>query len=102
MRMTEHGASRSAAPHDAQQREISLSLLSLKYKQVEWTSVKTLPTYYKRYAARVRVKQIREADFKKWKYQAITLRNECSAGKITVEEYIQWMEDSFPNRKPKA
>ena len=58
--------------------------------------------YYKRYAARVRVKQIREADFKKWKYQAITLRNECSAGKITVEEYIQWMEDSFPNRKPKA
>ena len=58
--------------------------------------------YYKRYAARVRVKQIREADFKKWKYQAITLRNECSAGKITVEEYIQWMEDSFPNRKPKT
>jgi hypothetical protein len=50
----------------------------------------------------VRVKQIREADFKKWKYQAITLRNECSAGKITVEEYIQWMEDSFPNRKPKT
>ena len=58
--------------------------------------------YYKRYAARVRVKQIKEADFKKWKYQAIALRNDCSAGKITVEEYIQWMEDSFPNRKPKT
>ena len=58
--------------------------------------------YYKRYAARVRVKQIKEADFKKWKYQAIALRDDCSAGKITVEEYIQWMEDSFPNRKPKT
>ena len=58
--------------------------------------------YYKRYAARVWVKQIKEADFKKWKYQAIALRDDCSAGKITVEEYIQWMEDSFPNRKTKT
>ena len=72
---------------------------------VSHTSTQPVPIYnkyYKRYAARVRVKQIREDDFKKWKYQAITLRNECSAGKITVEEYIQWMEDSFPNRKPKT
>lgn len=58
--------------------------------------------YYKRYAARVRVNQIKEDAFKKWKYQAIALRDDCSAGKITVEEYIQWMEDSFPNRKPKT
>lgn len=58
--------------------------------------------YYKRYAARVRVKQIKEDAFKKWKYQAISLRDECADGKITVEEYIQWMEDSFPNRKPKT
>ncbi len=58
--------------------------------------------YYKRYAARVKARQIKEADFKKWKYQAITLRDECTDGKITVEEYIQWMEDSFPNRKPKT
>ena len=58
--------------------------------------------YYKRYAARVRVKQIKEDAFKKWKYQAIALRDDCADGKITVEEYIQWMEDSFPNRKPKT
>ena len=58
--------------------------------------------YYKRYAARVRVKQIKEDAFKKWKYQAISLRNDCADGKITVEEYIQWMEDSFPNRKAKT
>jgi len=58
--------------------------------------------YYKRYAARVRVKQIKEDAFKKWKYQVIALRDDCADGKITVEEYIQWMEDSFPNRKPKT
>ena len=57
--------------------------------------------YYKRYSARVKVKQIREDDFKQWKYQAITRRDECSEGKITVEEYIDWMEASFPNRPRK-
>ena len=52
-------------------------------------------------AARVKVNQIKEADFKKWKYQALTMRDECTEGKISVEEYTQWMEDYFPNRKPK-
>ena len=58
--------------------------------------------YYKRYAARVRVNQIKEADFKKWKYAALTKRDECSDGKITTEEFIQWLEESFPNRKKKV
>lgn len=57
--------------------------------------------YYKRYAARVKVRQIKEDAFKQWKYQAMTKRDECNAGVITPEEYIQWMEDYFPNRKPK-
>ena len=57
--------------------------------------------YYKRYAARVKVRQIKEDAFKQWKYQAMTKRDECNDGVITPEEYIQWMEDSFPNRKPK-
>lgn len=57
--------------------------------------------YYKRYAARVKVRQIKEADFKKWKYKALELRDQCSDGIITVEEYTAWMEASFPNRKPK-
>lgn len=57
--------------------------------------------YYKRYAARVKVNQIKESDFKKWKYQALQKRDECSAGTISPEEYTEWMESAFPNRKAK-
>ena len=57
--------------------------------------------YYKRYAARVKVRQIKEPDFKKWKYKAMEMRDQCSDGKISVEEFTEWMESSFPNRKPK-
>ena len=65
---------------------------------------KALPIYskyYKRYAARVKVRQIKESDFKKWKYEALVKRDECTAGQITSEEYIDWMEGCFPNRKRK-
>lgn len=55
--------------------------------------------YYRRYAARKKVRQIEDADFKKWRYEAIRLRDDCEEGKITVEEYRQWMEGYFPNRK---
>ena len=75
-----------------------------KYKE-KIADNKAIPIYnkyYKRYAARVKVRQIKEDDFKKWRYKAITLRDDCAEGKLTVEEYIQWMEDSFPNRKPKT
>ena len=58
--------------------------------------------YYKRYAARVRVKQIKEDAFKKWKYQAIALRDDCADGKITAEEYTQWMEDSESQKHKKS
>ena len=57
--------------------------------------------YYKRYAARVKVRQIKEDEFKKWKYQAMSKRDECSDGKITPEKFTEWMEAAFPNRKPK-
>ena len=57
--------------------------------------------YYKRYAARVRVNQIKEKDFNAWRYQAIVKRDECTDGKITPEELTEWMEASFPNRKPR-
>lgn len=57
--------------------------------------------YYKRYSARVRVNQIRAEDFKRWKYQAIAKRDECSGGRISVGEYIDWLESSFPNRTRK-
>ena len=42
-----------------------------------------------------------EKDFKKWKYQAMTKRNECIDGKLTEEDFINWMESCFPNRNRK-
>lgn len=58
--------------------------------------------YYKRYAARVKVRQIKEPNFKKWKYEALVKRDECSDGIITVAEFTEWLESCFPNRKPKV
>ena len=55
--------------------------------------------YYKRYAARVRAHQIKEQDFQKWKYQAIVKRTECIEGKITLQEFEDWLEACYPNRK---
>lgn len=55
--------------------------------------------YYKRYAARVKVRQIKEPEFKKWKYEALVKRDECSDGIITPAEYTEWLEGCFPNRK---
>ena len=57
--------------------------------------------YYKRYAARVKVRQIKETEFKRWKYEALTKRDECANGAITAEEYEAWLEGCFPNRKKK-
>ena len=58
-----------------------------KAKAAENPALPIYSKYYKRYAARVRSRQIKEADFKKWKFQALAKRDECSDGKITVEEY---------------
>ncbi len=72
-----------------------------KAKVAENPALPIYSKYYKRYAARVRSRQIKEADFKKWKYQAITKRSDCTDGKITVDEFVEWLEAYFPNRKPK-
>ncbi len=72
-----------------------------KAKAAENPALPIYSKYYKRYAARVRSRQIKEADFKKWKFQALTKRDECTDGKITVDEFVEWLEASFPNRKPK-
>ena len=72
-----------------------------KKKMAEDEALPIYSKYYKRYAARVKVRQIKEADFKKWKYEALVKRDECSAGKITTGEYIDWLEGCFPNRKRK-
>lgn len=57
--------------------------------------------YYKRYAARVRAGKITEDDLRRWKYKAMTKRDECSNGIITPAELTEWMEKSFPNRRKK-
>ena len=72
-----------------------------KKKMADNAAIPLYQKYYKRYAARVRSRQIKEPDFKKWKYEAMTKRNECTDKKITVEEYEDWLEGSFPNRKKK-
>ncbi len=72
-----------------------------KKKMAENVALPIYSKYYKRYAARVKVRQIKEADFKKWKYEALVKRDECTAGQIIAEEYIDWMESCFPNRKRK-
>ena len=72
-----------------------------KKKMADNAAIPLYQKYYKRYAARVRVRQIKEPDFKKWKYQAMTKRDECTDGKITLSEFEEWLETSFPNRKKK-
>ena len=72
-----------------------------KKKMADNAAIPLYQKYYKRYAARVRVRQIKEYDFKKWKYQAMTKRDECTDGKITLTEFEAWLEASFPNRKRK-
>lgn len=72
-----------------------------KNKMAEDKAIPIYRKYYRRYSARVKVNQIKKPDFNKWKYAALTKRDECSNGKITVEEYIDWNEAYFPKRKRK-
>lgn len=78
------------------------ALENYKAKIADNKAVHIYNKYYKRYAARVRVHQLKEDEFNKWRYQAITKRDECNDRKITPEEYIEWMETYFPNRKRKS
>jgi len=58
--------------------------------------------YYKRYFARTKVSTIKQLIFKKWNYEAVTKRDDCSDGKLPLDEFIAWMEGAFPNRKKKS
>ena len=89
------------APGQTKNCQELAAIENYKAKIADNEAIPVYNKYYKRYAARVKARQIKEADFKKWKYQALTLRDDCANGKITVEEYIQWMEGYFPNRKPR-
>ena len=78
------------------------ALENYKAKIADNKAIPIYNKYYKRYSARVKVRQIKEADFKKWKYQAMSKRDECTDGIITPEKFTERMENSFPNRKPKS
>lgn len=51
--------------------------------------------------ARVKVNQIKEDKFKDWQFDSLSMRDACERGSITIEEYIEFNELYFPNRKPK-
>lgn len=74
---------------------------SYKEKNADNEAKKIYSKYYKRYHARIAPRQIKEKDFKQWQYKAITMRDECIEGKITLQEYINWNEAAFPNRTKK-
>lgn len=57
--------------------------------------------YYKRYFARAKVGTIKAPAFKQWQYNATAMRDDCTAGNLSVKDYEVWLDDSFPNRKKK-
>ncbi len=78
-----------------------MALENYKKKMADNAAIKIYNKYYKRYSARVKSHTILEDDFKKWKYEAMAKRNECMDGKMTEENFIDWMESCFPNRNRK-
>ena len=78
-----------------------MAMEKYKQKMADNAAIRIYNKYYKRYSARVKVHTILEADFKKWKYQAVTKRDECIDGRITEEEFVNWMESCFTNRNRK-
>ena len=87
--------------HEFLELELSKLIENYKLKMEKNEALPIYRKYYRRYYARVKVNQIKKNDFKKWKYEALVKRDKCSAGNITPEEYIDWLEGCFPNRKRK-
>lgn len=78
-----------------------MALENYKKKMADNAAIKIYNKYYKRYSARVKAHTILEKDFKKWKYEAMTKRNECMDGKITEDDFVSWLESCFPNKNRK-
>ncbi len=72
-----------------------------KKKNADNQALKIYNKYYKRYMARVKVKQLKEEKFLDWQYESLSMRDACEREAITVEEYIDFNESFFPNRKKK-
>lgn len=78
-----------------------MAMENYKKKMADNAAITIYNKYYKRYFARVKAHTILEDDFKKWKYEAIVKRDQCSDGIITNEEFTDWLDSCFPNRKRK-
>lgn len=50
--------------------------------------------YYKRNYSRIRYSLMSREAFEEWKAEASARRNDCAAGRITVEEYERWLRGS--------
>lgn len=81
-------------------REIA-SAEKYKAKTADNQALQIYNKYYKRYMARVKVNQLKEEKFLDWQYESLSMRDACEREVITVEEYIDFNESFFPNRKKK-
>ena len=50
---------------------------------------------YKRYHARLKVGSVKPDAFKKWKYEAVVMRDRCMNGELTVAEFEVWIDGYF-------
>ena len=50
---------------------------------------------YKRYHARVKVGSVKPDAFKKWRYEAVVVRDKCLGGEIPISEFTEWIDNYF-------
>lgn len=53
--------------------------------------------YYKRYYARIKRGALTAAEFKQWQEDAARMRDRCLDGKMTLDEYRNWLDRYFQN-----
>ncbi|MGN0980800.1 MAG: DUF6076 domain-containing protein [Candidatus Avoscillospira sp.] len=53
--------------------------------------------YYKRYYARIKRGALTAAEFKQWQENAARMRDRCLDGKMTLDEYRNWLDRYFQN-----
>lgn len=75
------------------------SLKNYKEKVSDNVAWKLYNKYYKRYFARMKAGNIESDVFKKWQYKATAMRDECVDGKVTEQEFEEFLFGSFVNRK---
>jgi hypothetical protein len=68
-----------------------------KYAQKvkENPALATFNKAYKRYHARLKVGSVKSDAFKKWRYEAVVMRDKCLNGEMTVDEFKEWIDNYF-------